>query len=1347
MPIALSQRLRHLITNIPLRWVLTIPFVFPTIGAVALVGYLSYRSGQKAVEDLAQQLVVETNERVTHELKTYLQTPLLINRLNTDAVTQGQLDPQNMPTLEATLFNRLQQFDQMTAILFASPDGTFRAVERLPYLQLAVADPALPDEIKVYSLNEQGKLGHLTEVVKSTDIRHDRPWYQRAITTQKPGWNPIFQHGSTNVLTLNASQPVYEQTTKRLLGVFSVHIRLSYLSEILNHLDISRFGQVIVTDQNGTMIAASTQEPLYKSWGGTGVHQQFKRLTIDESQNDLTRSLGNYLRDRSDMLKTDHPQYLEFTHNGKQQYARIVPFQDPYGLNWQIITVIPKTHFMGSIEQDQRTAVLLSLLTLGGAVSLGLFAANQLLTRFAQLNRMSKTFAQGKLDQRLPVDSPIYELNELSQSFNQMADQLQYSFNQIQTALAESEEKFTTIFRTSPDPIAIASLVDCRILEVNHSLLEFFGYSRNEVIGRTPTELSLWDNLEERTQYLTLLKQARQVLNLEVQLRTKSGELKTALLSAEIRTLDGQDCIIVMHRDISDRKATELALQQSEARYRAIVEDQTELITRFLPDTTILFVNDAYCRYFGINREDVIGKSYSPTIYAADREQVTQLVNSIDIDNPTIVLENRVVVNGNIYWTQWVNRALFDAQGNITEIQSVGRDITELKQTEEALRQSETRFRQLAETVQEGFFVFEAETSRYSYLNPACIAMTGTPLPPTTKEKPFARGMSHWLNNIYPDDRDRIENSLQQEFSGKNFDEEYRFIRPNGEIRWLRSQAFPLRDESGKIVRVVGTVNDITDRKQLQLALQSSEAKLKKLLNSANASIASFRLFFNKHWEYEYWSEGCEIVFGYTAQEFLTTPSLWYSRVFPEDLEQGRVANFASLMTDSSITTQGEYRFFHKDGSLHWASFQATSRPDGNSSWLVTVVDVDITDRKLAEEALKASEERFRRAFDDAPIGISLVSPTGQFLQANTYYSNLLGYTQAELLTLNFQKLTHPADFEKDMEGFQRMLDGEIRSFQMQKRYITKQGVTVPVLMNAALIRDQNNQPLYFVGHIQDIRDRLEVERIKDELISIISHELRTPLTSIRGALDLLASGVYATRPEKASRMLDIAINNSDRLVRLVNDILDLERLGSGKVRLVKQVCQIADLMQQAVDSVQAIADQSNITLSLTSISTTLSASPDAIIQTLTNLLGNAIKFSPSGSTVWLKAELISIDEIDKVRGIGDPKPVTNTNFLPSTAPSPSSSPTAPSPSSSYVLFSIDDRGRGIPTDKLESIFEQFQQVDVSDSRQKGGTGLGLAICKKIVQQHGGTIWVESIFGEGSTFYFTLPLVEQDEND
>jgi CheY-like chemotaxis protein len=200
--------------------------------------------------------------------------------------------------------------------------------------------------------------------------------------------------------------------------------------------------------------------------------------------------------------------------------------------------------------------------------------------------------------------------------------------------------------------------------------------------------------------------------------------------------------------------------------------------------------------------------------------------------------------------------------------------------------------------------------------------------------------------------------------------------------------------------------------------------------------------------------------------------------------------------------------------------------------------------------------------------------------------------------------------------------------------------------------------------------------------------------------------------------LLKIAVDSTDRLVRLINDILDIERIESGKVTMAKEVCNIADLFEEAVSGVQAIADRANITLVLSPISAQIWADPDRIIQILTNLLSNAIKFSPNGSTVWLSA-------MKREEGTGQ----SERSY----------------PDSSELLVSVQDHGRGIPGDKLETIFERFQQVDASDSRNSDGTGLGLAICRSIVQQHAGRIWVESVLSQGSTFYFTLPLLQPVE--
>jgi signal transduction histidine kinase len=243
----------------------------------------------------------------------------------------------------------------------------------------------------------------------------------------------------------------------------------------------------------------------------------------------------------------------------------------------------------------------------------------------------------------------------------------------------------------------------------------------------------------------------------------------------------------------------------------------------------------------------------------------------------------------------------------------------------------------------------------------------------------------------------------------------------------------------------------------------------------------------------------------------------------------------------------------------------------------------------------------------------------------------------------------------------------------------------------------------------KDVTDRRLVEQMKDEFVSVVSHELRTPLTSIRSTLGLLASGWLDHQPEKSKRMLEIASSNTNRLVRLLNDILDVERIKFGKVPMDKTLCHASDLMLQSVDGMRAAAEKAGIRLSVVPLSIDLWVDCDRIIQTFTNLLSNAIKFSPAGSTVSLTGQL---------RLHSHP---------------------------SEVLFRVEDAGIGIPEDKLELIFDRFQQVDASISRSQGGTGLGLTICREIVHQHGGTIWVESQLGQGSTFCFTLPLSHTPE--
>ena len=222
---------------------------------------------------------------------------------------------------------------------------------------------------------------------------------------------------------------------------------------------------------------------------------------------------------------------------------------------------------------------------------------------------------------------------------------------------------------------------------------------------------------------------------------------------------------------------------------------------------------------------------------------------------------------------------------------------------------------------------------------------------------------------------------------------------------------------------------------------------------------------------------------------------------------------------------------------------------------------------------------------------------------------------------------------------------------------------------------------------------------MKGEFIAVVSHELRTPLTSIYGSLKMLDSGLLINQPQKEKRLLTIAVESTDRLMRLVNDILDIERIESGTVPMVKSVWNVSELMTKAVEAIEPLADKAGIHLSVSDTGGQVWVDGDRMIQTFTNLIGNAIKFSDRDSTIWFTA----------------------------------------SKRAGQMLFQVRDSGRGIPADKLGVIFERFQQVDASDARSGEGTGLGLAICRSIIQQHGGQIWVESVLGEGSTFSCMLP--------
>jgi PAS domain S-box-containing protein len=359
----------------------------------------------------------------------------------------------------------------------------------------------------------------------------------------------------------------------------------------------------------------------------------------------------------------------------------------------------------------------------------------------------------------------------------------------------------------------------------------------------------------------------------------------------------------------------------------------------------------------------------------------------------------------------------------------------------------------------------------------------------------------------------------------------------------------------------------------------------------------------------------------------------------------------------------------------------------------------ELQDRIQAQTSLRQSEALFRSLSESSPVGIFRNDTEGNCTYTNPRCQEITGSSFEEHLGDGWQQFIHPEDLKKILPQRSAEMAAKQKA-SVELRHIHKNGTIRLCQVKAAPILSTAHELLGYVGTVEDITESRAIEQMKNEFISIVSHELRTPLASIRGSLGLLASDVLNDDPDTAKHMLEIAAIETERLVRLVSDILDLERLESNEVVLEKEWCNANTLMQQAIEVLQPLAEEKQIALSFSPIPVQIWAASDRIIQTLVNLLSNAIKFSPPFSNVALSV----------------------------------------SRQANRVLFQVQDQGRGIPANKLETIFGRFQQVDASDSRNEGGTGLGLSICRNIVQQHSGQIWVESAVGQGSTFYFTITI-------
>lgn len=491
-----------------------------------------------------------------------------------------------------------------------------------------------------------------------------------------------------------------------------------------------------------------------------------------------------------------------------------------------------------------------------------------------------------------------------------------------------------------------------------------------------------------------------------------------------------------------------------------------------------------------------------------------------------------------------------------------------------------------------------------------------------------------------------------------------------------------------------GVVRDITLRKQAE----RGAARFSAIVNSSSDAIVSLDM----DGSVTSWNPAAERMFGFTEAQMLGRKLM---DLLPPECRDFEGQAFERVREGAEVSEYESFRM-NRDG-MKFAVSCALSPIRDSAGHVLGVVgitrDMTVSKRQLA--ALRNSEETMRAAMEHASVGMALMTLGGRCLRVNQALSDLVGYTCDELLNMDLREITHPDDMQPEAQTMHHALDtGEGRT-QFDKRVLHKSGKVLFVQTNMSLVQVADSLQRYFIVQFLDLTARQEMEQMKSDFVSMVSHELRTPMTSIRGSLGLIMGAMRSELSDRVAKLIGIAHNNAERLIVLINDILDIDKIASGKMRFESEFVNLSEVVRQSVESVQAYAAQYGVQVKIEQADDTLFAWVDVsrLVQVMSNYLSNAIKFSHKGGQV----------EVIMSRHDG------------------------------MARVSVVDHGAGIDEAFKPSIFGRFMQADSTMTRSKGGTGLGLHITKQIVEYMGGSVGFDSTVGEGSTFWLQLPLLSR----
>ena len=603
-----------------------------------------------------------------------------------------------------------------------------------------------------------------------------------------------------------------------------------------------------------------------------------------------------------------------------------------------------------------------------------------------------------------------------------------------------------------------------------------------------------------------------------------------------------------------------------------------------------------------------------------------------------------------------------------------------------------------------------------------------------TEPAEMNRDLASLVKIIHPEDTEKVETEMKAALSEeKDFLSEYRFVRPDGEVRIQEARGHVIRNEDGQPLRMIGTGMDITERKQAEEALRKSEERFALTTSGSGDGLWDFDLPANVFW----YSDRFRQLLGYRSEaDYPNRLESWSDGLHPDDRETTLKAFTAHLERGEPYDV--EYRLKTKQGKWRWFRARGKSLRDENGrSYRAAGSITDITEAKQMEQSIREKEARFRGYFEHSQVGMAVTSPTKGWVEANEQLQKMLGYTLEELRQMTWAELTHPEDIDADVQQFERMLAGKINHYVLDKRFIRKDGDIVYTNLTVSCIREETGDVFNVLASFQDITERKKMdddlhERIKEldeaqsamlnmmedldeekqraeaatrakgDFLANMSHEIRTPMNAVIGMAHLALKTDLTPKQQDYLNKIQLSANS---LLGIINDILDFSKIEAGKLDMEAVEFDLLETLDNVANVITVKAqEKENLEVLFyldSQVPNFLVGDSLRLNQVLVNLGNNAVKFTEKGEIVITTKIVKKLD--DKVT----------------------------------LQFSVRDTGIGMTEQQQKKLFQAFSQADTSTTRKYGGTGLGLTISKRLVNMMGGEIGIESEPGRGTTFIFT----------